>query len=214
MQDSYLKAVLYAYPKLRDVAEATAVSAENKAALSYKSYLDPLALMEGIAEEFLTARALFALSELLDDAISLLTEEEKFLLEYRFFRRKKYLRQMCAQRPFIFSQRSYFRRQVALLRKIRNILAARFFTEKEFFARFSSCEFLMTLYRAAERGERQAFPALPIVQKSARSASGCGRFPRRTKTATATAAAQAIQIAAIPAGERPLSVSSADGEGR
>lgn len=203
MKDSYVKAILYAYPHLKDVAEATAVCARNKAALSYKSPLDSLSLMEKIAGEMILSEELYALSDLVDEVLSHLGKEERFLIGYKYFRRAK------REGAPACSERAYYRRQRALTEKLLPMFGVRL-SESDFIARFGGCSFLMRLYRATQKGEERTISVrrrVPLYQKSC-SASGCtGFFPRMTKTAAPTAATQAAQIAAMAAPESPLCVS-------
>lgn len=197
MDQTYVKALLYAYPKLSEVAEAVACAAENRAALSYRSNMDTLSLAESIAEEFLLSHRLMRLKELLDGAVSSFGEEERLLLEYRYFRRKSHL-----EGHTVRTDRSYFRRQATLLCRMAFTLMAMGLTRAAFFEMFSSCEFLMKLYAAIEEGAERRI-VRPRCQNSARSPSGSGFFPRRTSTATPTTATQAMQMMAISAADSP-----------
>lgn len=211
MNNCYVKAVLYAYPKLGAVADAIAQGAENRALLSYRSSLGSLDLMESIAGDFLLAEELRSLHSFLTRALSRLSEEERFMLEYKYFRRKSVLSSEFSKTRLSCSRRAYFRRQNILLEKLVLFFSAVGFTERNFLSRFSSCDFLMRLYRAAERGEEQTITRRrkgSVYQKSC-SGSGAGRLPLKTNTAAATAAAHATQIAAIAAAESPVFSGSA-----
>lgn len=199
MNENCIKAILYAYPKLRDVAEATEVAAENKALLSYKSPLDPLSDLTAVAEEYLLAARLRALCSLVESVLSSLNAEEKFLLEYKFFRRKTYLLAMEEESLPRCSVRSYFRRQNVLLQKLCLIFAEKGMDGKMFFEEFRGCDFLMRLYKKAERGEEQKITQRrgSLYQNSARSVSASCFFPLRTNTATAMQTATPRQIITI-----------------
>ena len=84
----YVKVILYAYPKLDEIAEATERSGENKAALSYRTPGDTFAVALSVAEEFILAERIRALKTTVDEMLSGLNGEERFLLEYKYFRRK------------------------------------------------------------------------------------------------------------------------------
>ena len=77
----YVKVILYAYPKLDEIAEATERSGENKAALSYRAPGDTFAVALSVAEEFILAERIRALKTTVDEMLSGLNGEERFLLE-------------------------------------------------------------------------------------------------------------------------------------
>ena len=63
----YIKVLLYAYPKLKELAEAIAAGAEIKALLSFRSAADTQKLAETIAEEIARSEQLLELKELIID---------------------------------------------------------------------------------------------------------------------------------------------------
>lgn len=198
----YVKVLLYAYPQLPAFAEAIGVSVENRAALSFRSVKDTLSIAEELATELGRKVRLMNVCEKLDRILLRLTEEEAFLLEYKYFRRKRQLREKFSEWAFDCSERSYYRKQTALLRKIAARLIACGETEERFLEEFSDCAPLMRLYRALKAGKERTFvakrekSALSFGQKSEGSSrGGVGDFfPRRTKTAIATTDAQARQM--------------------
>ncbi len=197
----YVKVLLYAYPKLEALAEAVSDSAEVKALLSYRRFSAEEAA-EKIAEEIFLARRLRETREVLDGALSAFGEEELFLLEYKYFRRRNVLKERFAGMSFAGSERNYFRRQNALLRKVASALAVRGLTERAFFERFGTYAPFRRVLRAIREGRE-----LSVVWKRRRreiafqnSGSSCGVgdfLPRKTNTAIATSAAAIAQITAI-----------------
>lgn len=206
----YVKALLYAYPKLGMLAEAVADGAENKAKLSFRSLCDPLDLMEKIAEEIVTAKKLALLAAEMDEMLSGCTEEELFLLEYKYFRRKSELTGRFSGRELSCSERGYFRKQNALLGKIAGLLAMRGRTEEAFLREFGDFPPFMRLYRAIRAGRERK-----VVFKRAKRGIGfrqncensCGageaRLPRSTRAAIATNASATAQIATICPADSP-----------
>lgn len=124
MKNDYVKAVLYAYPALEKIGEAVGTSVENKALLSYKNPRSAEAIAGEIAREIAARDAISELHALVDQLLKSLSEEENYLLEYKYFRRKQAL---DAFRGYALdcSERSYFRKQQLLLEK-----AADFFGKK------------------------------------------------------------------------------------
>lgn len=217
----YEKVLLYAYPKMGELAEAISAGVEVKAALSFREAGDPFALAERIADEILRRRKLLAAEKMLDETLSGLGEEELFLLEYKYFRRKKNLRGKFAGRTVECSERSYFRRQNALLSRVSQLLAARGWSEERFLEEFGDNDVLMRLFRALEEGRERALVAKRAHRgirfrpqnSGASSGAGDGFLPRRINTASNAAATHKRQITAICAGESPSGAGSAGSAG-
>ena len=155
MKFDYVKVLLYAYPKLRDIIAAVSVGVENKAMLSYKSYDGALEVAERIADEILLKKNLSDAAETLENMLRSLTREEVFFLEYKYFRRKKILREKFGGFVPSCSQRSYFRKQELLLRKVASLLLLHGWTQERFFEAFGNFSFFMRLYRALIKGKER-----------------------------------------------------------
>ncbi len=153
---TYVKVLLYAYPKLDALAEAVAGGAEVKALLSFRMPADACRLAEKIAEEVVSAKRLSCLKSELEELWEGFSEEELFLLEYKYFRRKGELSGRFAGRTLPFSERSYFRMQNALLQKVAARLIARGWTERRFFAEFGGFAPFVRVYRALKEGRERA----------------------------------------------------------
>ena len=197
------KVFLYAYPFLDALSEVVGVSAENKAALSYRSPYDARRIAETIVRELALSERLSALKAELDRAFAALTAEERFLLEYKYFRGKRGTGDR-AEAVLACSKRTYFRMQVALLRKIACFLARNGWTVERFLDEFGRyAPFMRLLRRLRGRTARAVRRGAGANQKSLSVEGGDFFFPRRTNAAMATAAAHPTQISAIAAGERP-----------
>ena len=204
----YVKVMLYAYPKLDELAYAVAEGAEVKAALSFRSYDDTFTLLEKIANEVLLSQKLRGLKRFLDGVLASFSEEERFLLEYKYFRRKKILRQADMCLPC--SERSYFRRQTAVFRKVCSRFLTGGWTEQKFMKEFSSylpfMRFLKALREGKERTiKRKRTQRELVFQKSESSrGSAVGRLPRITMTAITTAATHTRQMTTTCTAEIPF----------
>lgn len=203
----YVKVYLYAYPQLEGLAEAESRSAENRALLSFRGASGALEAAEKVVESIFAARELLALKADLDGCLSLLSEEERFLLEYKYFRRRSALGAR-AERVFGCSERSYFRKQNAVLNKTAACLISRGRTERDFLERFGDYSLFMRVYRALAEGRERAvvFKRKRRGIRFAGQNSSCGegeRFPLKTSTATARHAAAITQITAICTPEGP-----------
>ena len=195
MNTDLTKAILYVYPTMKRLAEAARVGARNKALLSYRSRAGAMQDLEAVAEDMLLADRLEELKAEIDALLLKLNEEELLLLEYRYFRRKKMLAQFktCIE----CSERSYFRKQERLLKKLASRLLARGIDEQYFQTAFQGCSCLMKVYRAiANGGELKIYARRErrMIEFHGSSFSGGALFlPRATNTATtSTATAESV----------------------
>ena len=117
MNTDLTKAILYVYPMMKKLAEATRIGARNKAILSYRSKLGTMRDVEAVADELLLANRLDELKEVVDSLLQRLSTEERFLLEYRYFRRKKCLAEFGEE--LACSERNYFRKQQLVGHRLR-----------------------------------------------------------------------------------------------
>ncbi len=207
----FVKVFLYAYPRMRALAEAVSAAVENKAVLSFRSMDSALTAAEKIVDEMLLQRNIDGAADCVERVLKTLSDEELFFLEYKYFRRKRLLKEQFTQFSPFCSERNYYRKQAALLRKITFLLAAQGWTEQRFFEAFGEFPFFMKMYRLLSGGKEQRMTAKRNrtelkFQKSVCS-SECrtgGFLPRSTKNATAMAAAHTTQMTAISIPESPL----------
>ncbi len=166
--ESYAKTILYIYPRLERIAADYGDHIRHRAILSYENRTAERAA-EYLAEEILKKRAIEALKERVDAALKKLNDEERFLLEVRYFGRKKKLREFLeagTERPG--SERSYYRKQERLLKKVISVFSGVGLTEEAFFREYRGFGWMMSACRqigsgrecAAVRRERQTLPPL------------------------------------------------------
>lgn len=216
----YVKVTLYAYARLDELAYAVAEGAKVKAALSFRSYDDTFTLLEKIANEVLLSQKLHGLKRFLDGVLLSLNEEERFLLEYKYFRRKKVLRESDMCLPC--SERSYFRRQTAVFRTVCSRFLAGGWTEQKFLEEFSLYSPFMRFLKALKEGRERTIKRKRtqrdlIFQKSESSrGSATGRLPRITMTAITTAATHTRQMTTTCTADIPFvpPVAASSGGGR
>ncbi len=211
----YVKVLLYAYPKLDALAEAAGCGAEVKAFLSFRSEEDALVLAERIAEEIIMSKKLSLWKEELDLIFSQCSERELYLLEYKYFRRKEFLKGRFAEFSLEMSERSYFRMQNALLSSLAARFAAAGLTRGRFFREFSTYRPFMRVLAALSGGRERAVvfkrrkKQLALYQNSGNSCGAGGDFlPRRTNKAITINAAAATQMMTICVPESPSPGSS------
>lgn len=201
MAYEYVKVILYAYPHLAALAEASGVAARNRALLSFRPHRDALEEMECVVQELAVRSRLLRLRAAADAFVAGCSEEERFLLEYRYFRRRK---KLCEGRlPLPWSERTYYRRQSALLKRAACSLASQGWTREEYDAAFSGYSPFVRLLRAICDGRESAVTArreacgLAFAPAQNSCCSRGGFLPRSKMTATATAATQASTMTAI-----------------
>lgn len=214
----HVRALLYAYPMAEMLARAVRDGAKVRAALSFRNQRGTLSVMESIAADMEYADRLLHWKEQLERAISYCGEEERFLLEYKYFRRGKHLSAEGAG-VLACSERSYFRKQRELLEKLARRLARRGCTREAFYADFEGFSPLMRIVSALENGwERRLVQrrkgrgvSFRDGQNSSPSEGTGDLLPRRTKKAIAATAKMPSVSAAIC---QPVSPEgSASGEG-
>lgn len=204
MNTDLTKAILYVYPMLGELAEASRVGARNKALLSYRSKSDAMSDLEAVAEEVLLSRRLEELQTVVDGFLSRLSKEELLLLEYRYFRRKKVLATFGGE--IDCSERNYFRRQERLLKKACSYFAVKGVTEEYFLEAFKNSVCLMRVYRAILKGWELKICARrtgrPIHFHGSKFSGGAAFLPCATNTATISTATAASVIKTIWTADR------------
>lgn len=167
----YQKVLLYAYPKLGRMAEDIGQIVQAKARASVMGREPALSCAEKlIGYNFLREQLLFVQGEL-DGVLAKLTREERFLLEYKYFRRKRELAAYADLR-LSCSERTYFRRQQRLARTVNAEFVRRGLTEEWFFEAFSGVSFFMSALESVRRAEGG------MVDKRTRAGIPCGGRPR------------------------------------
>lgn len=203
MKYDYLKVLLYGYSKMDMLAESVEEGARVSAKLSFRNYGNVLTLAEKIATEMFVSERLQAWKHALDECLCQADQEELFLLEYKYFRRKKVLANHFSDWVADYSERSYFRKQNDLLRRLASKLAAHGYTEEAFFNDFAKFMPFMRVYAALKSGWERKLVArrktrdLNFRQNSVDSTGTEECFPRRTKRAIASTVNPTAQITMI-----------------
>ncbi len=199
MTTDHVKAILYVYPKMEELIEAIAVSIGNRAVLSYRSGCGALEDCEKLCEDILLQKKLLLLKEQIDLFLQSLSQEELFLLEYRFFRRKKIL--MRSSFVLNCSERGYFRKQERVLKKAAAYFAALGMTEERFSEDFANSVCMKKVYKAVKGGEElRIYPRRDtrgLKFQDSRFSGGTVFFPSATKTAITSTATEARVIRTI-----------------
>ena len=96
--ENYVREILYGYPLLKTVGEDYEIHIRNKALLSHGVHVDGLRLAEYLAGEILTMDKLEGLKSVVKGALDKLSDEERILIEGRYFGKRKKLRDFLKRR--------------------------------------------------------------------------------------------------------------------
>lgn len=193
------KTILYVYPSIETLAEAIGESIQNGAVLSYRSRRGALADCERIAGDVLLQKRLLLLKEQVNGFLKTLSADELFLLEYRFFRRKKILQGYSF--TLNCTERSYFRRQEKLLKKAAAYFSALGMTGEKFLDDFKNSVCVKKIYKAIREGEELSiYPRREkrdLVFQDSRFSGGTVFLPSATKIAMTSRATEDRVISTI-----------------
>ena len=210
MNYTYVKALLYLYPKLSEIECAMAKSVESAAASSYRFRGDALSAAEALADSIVIQKNIVAVRIAIKEVLAELGEEEREMIAYKYFRRGRGLYASD------FPPRQYYRARESALKRTAGLLASRGWTESDYFAAFGEFQPFALFYKTVKREEELRARRKTVDQKSERCSSRSvgGRLPRRTNRAATTAATHNRQMTTICTAFNPpeaLSGSSAGG---
>lgn len=135
---TYAKAILIAYPYLNDAVEAIDRQIEKRCRLSFYSLKPCFTYADRISELISDKRHLLHLNEKVGKILSRFTEEERSLIEYKYFN----------NRPidgFDYKSRKYFRQQIKLLDKFIKMLDKSKITEEVFYNEYSKIPYIKSI---------------------------------------------------------------------
>lgn len=144
----YQAVLLYVYPKLERLEENIGQLVEAKARASYAGKESTEACAKKMIE-YLYVKDCFAwVRASLNEVLASLTKEERYLLEYKYFRRKKMLEGEFAGMCCPFAERTYYRRQRKLADKLNGELIRRGMDEAWFMRTFGEVPYMMAALRS------------------------------------------------------------------
>lgn len=169
------KVFLYAYPQLAGLIDAAETETFHGAVLSFADPCGAVRAAEKIAARAKLACSLKCLKSDLDAAVEGTTEEERFLLSYKYFRGGK----RDAFRLLPFSERTYFRKQRALLERFAAELSSAGWSRERFLREFGRYAPFVRLLRAILEGKERKVAKLRKRRGIAFSREGNGEaYPR------------------------------------
>ena len=162
---------LYAYPQLDRIGKDLEEHIKNKALLSYGSRVATEKLAESLALEIVKRQGVERLKAMIDKAIGVLSEEERTLLDIRYFGKADRVRRQIAaakaglcKLPFKpWKERTYYRKQAKLLKRMIALLRGQGLDERSFDDEYMEIDYVAMLYQylalgktvAADKKERQ-----------------------------------------------------------
>ena len=158
---NYVKATLYAYPQMERIGKSYGEHIANRAILSHDGRVATEKLMVYLVGEIEEKRRIERLKGILEKILSGLSTEEKLLLDIRYFGKMEQSKRIFAsinaglaegeyaKIPF-WSERTYFRRQTALLKKLALRLKTQGIDKEEFLKEYAGLDGLGHIYRYLE----------------------------------------------------------------
>lgn len=166
--DSYVKAIMYAYPYLEYMEREYAQHIENKAVLSYAGDQNVERLAEYIAGQVIKKEKIGKLKALADEVWKTLSDVEKTLVSIRYFGKEKKIKNATKGveavtsstdalrqrlRTTFSNERNYFRRQQRLLKRIAATFRNFGLTERAFLSEYGEISFLKKVYDTVKLGK-------------------------------------------------------------
>ncbi|MBQ8308379.1 MAG: hypothetical protein IJX96_00945 [Clostridia bacterium] len=154
---NYIKAVLYAYPLLKNVSEDYREHIRNKALLSYRSDKPTIEIAEYIAEEIVEKERLEWLKGRVEEVLAKLDDVERTLLAIRYFGKEKRIKKAVRGGSSFgaWSERKYFRRQKRLGDKVGGMFVACGVSESVFEREFATMGIFKKIYAFVCEGKDQ-----------------------------------------------------------
>lgn len=155
----YVKTALYVFPALRVMADEVGEHVKRKACLSFDNRVPCENLAVYLLEQLELKSRIETLFDTLGGVVDKLSEQEKFLLQLRYFGGKNKKISACSDeeiRKLCGSRRSYYRRQERLLKKIGEKLLRRGVDESQFYKEYGELELVRRVDRALKSGRRGA----------------------------------------------------------
>ncbi len=151
--ENYVREILYGYPLLKTVGKDYEIHIRNKALLG--SNEDGLRLAEYLAGEILQMDKLESLQGIVKGVLDKLTEEERVLIEGRYFGKRKKLRDFLERRiqsgRGVWSARTYARRLHAAEKKASVFLFCAGLTEERYLQEFATTDIFVKVRKKMEK---------------------------------------------------------------
>ena len=167
----YQELILFLYPRLGRAAEDIGEVVEAKALASVSGRECAERCAERLLAYLHMRDCFLAVKAAVEEVAAALTEEERYLLEYKYFRRKPNLEGEFAGTGLRCSLRTYYRKQERLARRVNALFLRAGLTEAWFAANLAGLPFFASALRClrARRGalvDKRAARALHLRKKA------------------------------------------------
>lgn len=155
--EQYVKVLLYAYPTLQTLIEQFREHIYERAVRSYGGRKDAESAATYIAEQIISMQTLEWVQQTLEKVFSRLSQAERLMVQIRYFglKRKSAKGQLAKEGKQFLCERSYFRAQEKLLKKIAALLQAAWLDKEYFDKQVADIEELKHIRRYVQRGRDQ-----------------------------------------------------------
>lgn len=164
--ENYVKEILFGYPLLKTVEEDYQIHIRNKAVLSHDCATSAEKLAEYLAGEIIAMRSLKDLKSTVESVLDKLSEEERTLIEIRYFGRRKKMRGFLKRRvskkeekDVVWSETTYFRRQRILGEKVAAMLHFSGLTKEKYLAEYAQTDIFKKIHAFVEAGKDKKIAA-------------------------------------------------------
>ncbi len=154
--ENYAKTILFAYPLLKTVEKDYEEHIRNKALLSYGGNRTALELAEYLAEELIHQQNLSWLKQTVKEVLDKLSDEERVLLSIRYFGHTEKMRNFALCK---WNERTYFRRQARLSKKLGELLRIAGVTKDIYLCEFKDLDIFRKIHEFVEQGKDQKISA-------------------------------------------------------
>lgn len=153
----YLKVLLYVYPRIDYVNRDIEDLITSKAVASFNYNGKTERQIQQVIQLVTIKNNFLILKDDMGKIIEVLSMEEKYLLEYKYFRRNRVLKGEFKNFKLDYCERTYFRKQTKLLTKLFQIFNREGLTYDWFIKTFSKVAFMMNYLRKVQDCERKTF---------------------------------------------------------
>ena len=166
--ENYVKAILYAYPRMETLKTEYSEHIENKAVLSFRGRESTVELVEYLAGQIIQKEKLTALKEIVDKVWAELSPVEQTLVAIRYFGKPTKIKRFPFHSENAFenfesvrsrlkgalsSERNYFRRQARLLKHIATLFRFYGLSEEVFLKEYIQIEAVKRIFDLVNDGK-------------------------------------------------------------
>ena len=160
---AYQKVLLLVWPKLEKLTQNIGQYAQAKAYASFSGKETAEKCVEKILDYLYIRDCFTVLQAKMEEVLEQLNREEKYLLEYKYFRRKKVLERDFGDISCDYCERTYYRRQKRLGEKLNHLFLRSGMDENWFMQTFASVPYMTGLLERVRRSGE-----LSVVDKRTR----------------------------------------------